>query len=301
MKIGILTFGRPKTLDTEPPYETKRLLEAALARGHESKIFCEPFFSFRQNNGRLEIFYDNAPMPAIDVFIARTNFMEDQSFHSVTIDALASTGSKIVNNESCPLSAMKNKFARKLLINKAGLPTPRSTIVRDVSTVAAEAAAIGFPLVVKTPNGSGGRGVFLTENLATLLPIVDYLTVNHKIPLLLEEFIKEAEGKDLRVFVTGNKILAAMEREAKPGEIRSNLHAGGASRLVELSDEEKKVAVEATKAVGLEIAGVDIIRSARGPLILEINARPGFEGLEQATGIDVAGGIIDYVTNYEKC
>ncbi|MFA6131496.1 MAG: RimK family alpha-L-glutamate ligase [Patescibacteria group bacterium] len=295
MKIGILTFGRPKTLEVEPPFETNRLFETAMARGHEAKIFCEPFFSFRQNNGRLEIFYDNQPLPPIDIFIARTNFIEDQSFHSITIDALISAGFKVTNSQNLILSAAKNKFARKLLINKAGLPTPKSTIVRDVSTIATEAEAIGFPLVAKTPSGSGGRGVFLAENLATLLPIVDYLTVNHKMPLLLEEFIKEAEGKDLRIFVAGDKILAAMERSAKPGEVRANIHAGGAGHPVELSDEEKKIAVAAAKAVGLDIAGVDIIRSSRGPLVLEVNARPGFEGLEEATGIDVAGGIIDYI------
>ncbi|HBR80047.1 MAG: Ribosomal protein S6 modification protein 2 [Candidatus Uhrbacteria bacterium GW2011_GWE2_45_35] len=300
MKIGILSFGRPQTRETEPPYETKKLLEAALARGHEAKIFCEPFFSFRQDNDKLKIFYDNQPLPMVDLFIARTNFIEDQSIHSITVDALTSVGIKIINSTALALSATKNKFARKLLINQAGLPTPRSTIVRDVSTIATEAEAIGFPLVVKTPSGSGGRGVFLTENLATLLPIVDYLTVNHKIPLLLEEFIKEAEGRDLRVFVTGDKILAAMEREAKPGEVRSNIHAGGAGRPIELTDEEKNIAVAAAKAVGLEIAGVDIIRSAHGPLILEVNARPGFEGLEQATGIDVAGGIIKYVEEVKE-
>jgi len=300
MKIGILSFGRPKSLEVEPPYETKHLLEAALARGHEAKIFCEPFFSFRQNNGQLEIFYDNEPMPPVEVFIARTNFIEDQSLHPITIDALASAGYKIINNEALNFSATKNKFARKLLLNKAGLPTPRSAIVRDVSTVATEAQVLGFPLIIKTPSGSGGRGVFLAENLATLLPIVDYLTINQKIPLLLEEFIKEAEGKDLRVFVTGDKIIAAMEREAKPGEVRSNIHAGGFGRPIELTDEEKNLAMAAAKAVGLEIAGVDIIRSARGPLILEVNARPGFEGLEQTTGVDVAGGIIEFVTNHES-
>jgi ribosomal protein S6--L-glutamate ligase len=295
MNIGILTFGRPQTSETEPPYETKRLLKAALAHGHNAKIFCEPFFSFRQNNGRTEIFYDNEPLPPVDIFIARTNFIEDQSAHSVTIDALSSVGIKIVNNQALTKSSAKNKFARKLLINQAGLPTPRSSIVRDISTIATEAEVLGFPLVVKIPSGSGGRGVFLAENLSTLLPIVDYLTNNQKIPLLLEEFVKEAQGKDLRIFVTGEKILAAMEREAKPGEVRSNIHAGGLGRPVELTDKEKEIAVLATKAVGLEIAGVDIIRSSRGPLILEVNARPGFEGLEQATGIDVADGIIKYV------
>lgn len=300
MKIGVLTFGRPQNRDVEPPFETNRLFETALAKGHETKIFCEPFFSFRQNNGKLEIFYDNQPMLPVDVLIARTNFIEDQSLHSITIDALTSAGIKVTNSEALTLSATKNKFARKILINKAGLPTPRSTIIRDISTIATEAENIGFPLVVKTPSGSGGRGVFLAENLSTLIPIVDYLTINHKLPLLLEEFIKEAGGKDLRIFVVGDKILAAMERIAKPNEVRSNIHAGGTGQPIELSNEEKRIAVAAAKAVGLTIAGVDIIRSAHGPLILEVNARPGFEGLEQATGVDVAGGIIDYVVKNVK-
>lgn len=295
MKIGILTFGRPKTLEAEPPFETRRLLETALARGHEARIFCEPFFAFREQNGKFEVFYDNEPMPEVDVFIARTNFMEDSSIHLITIETLATLGYRIINNSPTSLNNAKNKLARKLLLSKAGIPTPRSTIVRDVSTISTEAAALGFPLVIKTPSGSCGRGVFLAENIETLLPIVDYLTINQKIPLLLEEFVKEAAGKDLRIFVAGEKIIAAMEREAKAGEVRSNIHAGGVGHSVELTEEEKNIALRAAKAVGLEIAGVDIIRSAHGPLVLEVNARPGFEGLEEATGIDVAGGIIDFV------
>jgi len=299
MKIGILTFGRPQTKETEPPYETKKIFEAAVARGHETRIFCEPFFSFREHGGKMEIFYDNEPMPACDVFIARTNFIEDFGLHSTTIDMLLSAGYKIINSNTLTSAATKNKLTRKLLLSQTGLPIPRSSIIRDIASVSTETLVLGFPLVVKTPNGSGGRGVFLAENLETVLPIVDYLTATQKIPVLLEEFISEAQGKDIRVFVVGQKILAAMEREAKSGDIRSNIHAGGAGRPVELTETEKNIAIRATKAVGLEIAGVDIIRSNRGPMILEVNARPGFEGLETATGIDVAGGIIEYVVSVE--
>ena len=214
MKIGILTFGRPQTKETEPPYETKKIFEAALARELEARIFCEPFFSFREHDGKMEIFYDNEPMPACDVFIARTNFIEDFGLHSTTVDMLLSAGYKIINSNTLTSAATKNKLTRKLLLSQAGLPMPRSSIIRDIASVSTETLALGFPLVVKTPNGSGGRGVFLAENLETVLPIVDYLTVTQKIPVLLEEFIKEAEGKDIRVFVAGEKILAAMEREA---------------------------------------------------------------------------------------
>ncbi|MFH1252850.1 MAG: RimK family alpha-L-glutamate ligase [Candidatus Uhrbacteria bacterium] len=300
MNIGILTFGRPPTRETEPPYESKRLFEAAKARGHEARVFCEPFFAFREINGQREIFYDNQPMPPCDVIIARTNLIEDQGLHSATVDLLYTAGYKIINSETVDTLTTKNKLTRKLLMSQAAIPMPRSTIIRDISTATIEAEKIGFPIILKTPNGSGGRGVFLAENLKTLLPIVDYLTAGQKIPVLLEEFIKEAEGKDLRAFVVGDKIIAAMERAAKLGDVRSNIHAGGQGYLVELTAEEKDLAIRAARAVGLEIAGVDIIRSSRGPLILEVNARPGFEGLEAATGVDVAGGIIEYVTNYEK-
>lgn len=296
MRIGILTFGRPQARNAEPPYEPKKLLEAAQTRGHEARIFCEPFFSFRENVGQLEILYDNEPMPSCEVIIPRTNLIEDIGLHSITIDLLHSAGYKVINGDTVTALTAKNKLTRKLLLSRAKIPTPRSTIVRDVSTVPTEAQKIGFPIIAKTPNGSGGRGIFLSENLETLIPIVDYLTASQKVPVLLEEFIKEAKGKDLRIFVAGDKIIAAMEREAKIGDIRSNIHAGGIGRPVELTAEEEKMAICATKAVGLEIAGVDLIRSNRGPLIIEVNARPGFEGLEQATGVDVADGIIDYVT-----
>lgn len=290
MKIGILSFGRPATKEIEPPYEAKRLLDSALARSHESHVFCEPFFSFFEHRGQLEIFYDGKPLPSYNVFITRSNLMEDLGLHLTTLELLQSAGYKIIN----PIISANNKISRKIALSQASLPIPRSIIVRDVSNLKIESEKIGFPLIVKTPSGSCGRGVFLAENLPTLFPIVDYLTINQKIPVILEEFISEAQGKDIRAFVVGNQVVAAMEREAKIGDIRSNIHAGGTGHPVELTEQEKTLAIQAAQAINLPIAGVDIIRSNHGPLILEVNARPGFEGLEKATGIDVAMAIINY-------
>lgn len=290
MKIGILSFGRPINREAEPPYEAKRLLNLALTRGHESHVFCEPFFSFHENQGQLEIFYDGSPLPQFDVFITRSNLMEDPGLHLITLELLQSAGFKIIN----PMISANNKISRKVLLSQNNLPTPKFSIIRDPQVVKIEAEKIGFPLIIKTPNGSCGRGVFLAENLPTVFPIVDYLTINQKIPVILEEFIHEAQGKDIRAFVVGNRVVAAMEREAKIGDIRSNIHAGGTGHVVELTDVEKKLAIQAAQAINLQIAVVDIIRSNRGPLILEVNARPGFEGLEKATGIDVAAAIIEY-------
>ena len=152
--------------------------------------------------------------------------------------------------------------------------------------------------MIKVAFGTHGKGVFLAENIETLSPIVDYLTIRDGNPVIIEEFVAEAGRKDLRAFVIGDQVIAAMERTARDGDVRANASLGGVGRPVTLTDEEQQIAVKATKAFDLDLAGVDLLRSARGPLVIEVNANPGFEELTRATDIDVAGAIIEFVEKY---
>ena len=152
----------------------------------------------------------------------------------------------------------------------------------------------GAPLVVKLLEGAQGRGVFLAETGKAAESVINAFK-SLRANLLVQEFIKEADGKDLRCFVIDGRVVAAIERTAAPGEFRANIHQGGSATIVKITPEEKKLAIKAAKTLGLSVAGVDIIRSTKGPLLLEVNSSPGLEGVESATGKDIAGLIISSI------
>ena len=155
----------------------------------------------------------------------------------------------------------------------------------------------GSPLIIKLLEGTQGKGVVLAETKKAAESVINaFKSLNAYI--LVQEFIKEADGKDLRIFVIDGKVVAAMQREAPPGEFRANMHLGGTASLVKLTAAEKKIAIKATKAMGLGVAGVDMLQSSRGPLILEVNSSPGLEGIERATGKDIAKTIIRYIEKH---
>jgi ribosomal protein S6--L-glutamate ligase len=157
----------------------------------------------------------------------------------------------------------------------------------------------GAPLVIKLLEGTQGKGVVLAETNKAAESVIDaFRELNANI--LVQEFINEAEGSDIRCLVVGDKVVASMMRKAKAGEFRSNLHRGGTAQKVEITKSEKETAIRACKALGLSVAGVDLLRSSRGPLIIEVNSSPGLEGIERVTGIDVASIIIKYLENKEK-
>lgn len=292
MRLGILTSGRAKSFDE--PGALPPLVEAGQKRGHEVILIHEPELVIAENGDGRTITHLGQPLPQFDVILNRPGFVTEPSLHSVTTSALAAAGFKIINHSKLG-DVSKNKLAQHLILSQAGLPLPRWAIARRPIHAVAAGKMIGFPLMIKVAFGTHGKGVFLAENVETLSPIVDYLTIRDGNPVIIEEFIAEAEHKDLRAFVIGDAVVAAMERVARDGDVRANASLGGVGRPVELTDEEKQVAVKATKAFDLDIAGVDLLRSKRGPLLIEVNANPGFEELTRTTGIDVAGAIIDYL------
>ena len=286
MTIGILIFSEPPE---EVPTGADRFEEAAAVRGHKAIKIYEPYLSIVDG----EILHQGEPLPEIDIIISRPNFVEEPSLRTYAVQMLEQKGYKILNGRT-GFTWAKNKLTQHVLFDKHDLPCPRWGIARKPSDAIAIAKRIGFPVVVKVAFGTHGKGVFFATNQETLRPLVDYLAIRDRNPLIIEEFIEEARNCDLRVYVVNGKVIAAMERKALPGEMRANTSIGGTGYVVELTEEETQLAIRATELFELNIAGVDLIRSKRGPLIIEINGNPGFKELERVTGLDVAGTIIDY-------
>jgi ribosomal protein S6--L-glutamate ligase len=293
MKIGVLIFSRP---EEDVASGIERLEEAGRSRGHEVVRLYETTVSVMNVEGRIEVRLNEQPLGTFDAIITRPNFIEEPSLHTPLIEALEHSGYRILNRAE-PVALAKNKLVQRIRFQKAGILMPAWTIVHTVKEARRAASLFNFPMMVKVPFGTWGAGVFYAENLETLQPIMHYLQVRDGNPAILEEFIAEANRKDVRVFVVGGKIVAAMERSARAGDVRSNTSIGGSGSPITLTDEEQRLALAATKTCGLDIAGVDILRSSRGPLVIEINANPGFAELERVSGVDVAGQIIEFAVS----
>lgn len=294
MIIAILRSDQPKPGEADTTV-VPRLMEAGRARGHEMIELFEPEIVIRHTDPKTVIEHKGSPLPAIDVIINRPSFVEEPSLHTVTTDALQRAGYKLVNGH--PLASVgKNKLAQHLILSANCVPMPAWAIARTPWRSVEAAKSIGFPVVIKVAFGRHGKGVFLAENEKTLLPIVDYLNVRDKNPVIIEKFIEEAAGTYVRAFVVGDKVVAAKERKTND-DVRANAAFYGENTAIELTDEERRIALGAAKAFDLDIAGVDLLRSKNGPLVLEVNASPGFESLEETTGIDVAGAIIDFAAS----
>lgn len=186
-------------------------------------------------------------------------------------------------NGTAPYRDSRNKWLCSLHLQENGLPVPRTLL----ATKAAKPAK--FPVVLKPLEGSQGEGVFLVRDLA------EWMALPADQEWVQQEFIAEAQGRDLRVFVLGDRVLGAIERRAKDGDFRANLHQGGEAFPTKPTELEIRYALESAKALNLDVAGVDLIRSSRGPLVLEVNPCPGFEGLEKTTGLNIAGAMIDFL------
>jgi len=292
MTIGILIFSEPR----DKAYAgTERLVEAGHALGHTMIKLYEPHLSFCERS----IFHAEEPLPHLDVIISRPNFVEEPSLRTYAVQLLERTGYRVINGR-IGYTWAKNKLTQHLLFQEHGLPCPRWGIARKPDDVVALAKRIGFPVIVKVAFGTHGKGVFFTRDEETLWPIVDYLGIRDGNPMIVEEFIAEAQSSDLRAFVVGDSVVAAMQRTASPGDTRANTSNGGTGSPIILTDTEQQLAIQSAKVFGLEIAGVDLIRSNRGPLVLEVNSNPGFRELEAVTGIDVAKTIIDYAITQSK-
>lgn len=288
MKIAILSNGPGN-------YSTKRLKEEAIKRGHEVKIvkYRDCYASIEQNNPTVS--YRGEDLGKFDAIIPRIS--ANMTRYGTAIVRQLEMQGVYTTSSSIAINRSRDKLRSMQLLAKSGVGIPKTVVSRNTTDIDVLLEELGgMPVIIKLARGTHGNGVVLAETKKAAKSVLQafYLTNDDGTNILLQEFIKESAGTDIRVFVVGSRVVASMKRQSLDDEFRSNLHKGAEGSSVKLTDEEKKVAIKAAKAMGLNIAGVDMMRSDRGPLILEVNASPGF-GIEKITGRDVASAIIEYV------
>lgn len=301
MKIHLLTFSTPNRPSPVTRVELDLLSKAAKKQGHELEVIYAPDCQLKFYK-KPEVFIKNKK-PKIDILINRPNFLREHlEFRIGLIKQFEISGVPIINKYIGVIRA-KNKMRTMQTLAIKKVPIPKTFFVKSANHLEEIAKDIGsFPVIIKSITGSHGSGVSIIESQRGLKSITELLTTSdYSAPLMIQEYVRESKGRDIRVFVLGNRILAAMERIAtKKGEFRSNFHLGGRVRVAEMSEREKKIAFAATKACNLDIAGVDILRTKDGPKVLEINSNPGLEGITLATGRDISGEIIKYAVQKAK-
>jgi ribosomal protein S6--L-glutamate ligase len=292
MKIAILANGTAN-------YSTKRIKEEALKRGHEVRVikYKNAYALIDGNKPRIK--YRGKDLSKYDAIIPRIS--NNMTRYGTTIVRQFEMAGTYTTASSIAITRTRDKLRSAQILAKHGVPTPKTVVSRNTADIDDLIDEIGLPCIIKLASGTHGNGVVLAETrrMAKSALQAFYLTNDDGTNILLQEFIKESAGTDIRAFVVGSKVVASMKRQSLDDDFRSNLHKGGEGSVVKLTDEEKKVAVKAAKVMGLHIAGVDIMRSNRGPLVLEVNASPGF-GIEKITGRNIAFKIIEYVEQNAK-
>lgn len=290
MKIAILSRG-PKL------YSTRRLVEAAEQRGHEVVVLDHLKCVLVIEKGNPHIYYNGKEVAGIDAIIPRIG--TSVTFYGAAVVRQFEQMKVFSSVESQALVRSRDKLRSLQLLAKAGIGMPKTAFAsapKNIDSVIEQVG--GAPVVIKLLEGTQGIGVILAETHKSAKSVIEsFLAL--KANILVQEFIKEAGGADIRAFVVDGKIVGAMKRQGLPGEFRSNLHRGGSANVIELTKEERETAIKAAKKLGLAIAGVDMLQSSRGPLVMEVNSSPGLEGIEGATGVDIAGKIIEYVERNE--
>ena len=285
MKIAILS--RNPNL-----YSTRRLREAIEAAGHESVVVDYLRCYMNIASGRPAVVYRGEPL-VVDAIIPRIG--ASQTFYGTAVVRQFEMMGVFPLNESQAISRSRDKLRCLQLLSRRGIGLPVTGFAHSTKDVQGVIDLVGgAPLVVKLLEGTQGIGVVLCETPKAAESVIEAfrgLDAN----ILVQQFIKEAGGADIRAFVVGDKVVAAMERRAAEGEFRSNLHRGGTARTIKISPEERSTAVRSAKAMGLRVCGVDLLRSNHGPVVMEVNSSPGLEGIETATKIDVAGKIVRYI------
>lgn len=284
MKLAILSRG-PKL------YSTARLVAAGIERGYSVAVVDPLHCIVSLTKRRPEVLYRGRRLAAFDAVIPRIG-ASITVFGLAVLRQLEALGLASANSSDAVARA-RDKLRSLQLLAQHGLAIPATAFARRRDELRSAIARVGGPpVVLKLIEGTQGVGVMLAESLDSAESVLDAMHwLKHDI--LIQGFVKEAQGTDVRALVVGGKVIAAIERRAPAGEFRSNLHRGGTARPIILDPAFERAALEATSVLGLDVAGVDLIPSREGPLVLEVNASPGLEGIERATGADVAGAILD--------
>ena len=286
MKIGILS--RNANL-----YSTKRLIEACQKRGHEVKVIDALRCYMNINSDKPEIHFKGEELSGFDAIIPRIG--ASVTFYGTAVLRQFEMMGVYPVNESVAITRSRDKLRSMQLLSRKGIGMPVTGFASKPDDVKDLLDMVGgAPVVIKLLEGTQGIGVVLAETRKAAESVVEAF-MGLKANIMVQEYIKEAGGADIRCFVIGDKVIAAMKRQGAEGEFRSNLHRGGSASLIKITPEERRTAIAAAKVMGLNVAGVDLLRSERGPLVMEVNSSPGLEGIEAATGKDIAGMIVEFI------
>lgn len=274
-------------------YTHKRIKEAAEARGHELDIINTLRCYMNIASRRPEIFYNGEKLPHYDAVIPRIG--ASVTFYGLAVLRQFEMMGVYPLNESVAIGRSRDKLRSMQILARDGLGLPVTTFAHDPKqTEEVLKLAGGAPLVIKLLEGTQGIGVVLADTDRSAKSVIEAFR-GANVNILVQEFIKEAGGTDIRALVVGGKVVAAMQRSGAEGEFRSNLHRGGSAKTIKISPEERSTAVRAAKSMGLNVCGVDMLRANHGPVVMEVNSSPGLEGVEKATGKDIATMIIEFM------
>ncbi len=289
MKIAVLARA--------PGYSIRRLREAARSRGHEfvTVRFPECYVEIEQD--KPEVRYRGRSLNDIDAIIPR--ILPGMTTYGSAIVRQFEMMGVYTTTKSIAITRSRDKLRSTQLLSKAGVGIPKTIFSRHTLAVDDLIDHLGVPMIIKLASGTQGNGVVLAETRKAAKSVIQAFYVNDT-SFLMQEYIEESLGQDIRAFIVGSQIVASVQRQSLDDDFRANIHQGGTATSVHLTPEEKRTALKAAKAMGLHICGVDILRSKRGPLVLEVNSSPGLEGVETATGIDVAVKIIEYIEHNAK-
>lgn len=286
MKIAILS--RKESL-----YSTRRLKEAGEELGHEVEVIDYLSCYMNITSSKTSIHFEGNELPLFDAIIPRIG--ASRTYYGTSVVRQLELMDTYSVNSSIGITRSRDKLRSLQLMAKAGIDMPITGFAHSPDDTDDLIKMVGgTPLVIKLLEGTQGVGVVLAETKKAAQSVIQAFR-GLKANIIVQEFIKESSGVDIRCLVVGNKVVASMKRQAEPGEFRSNLHRGGQAQKVKITKAERETALKAVKVMGLEFAGVDLLRSDRGPLIMEVNSSPGLEGIENATGIDVAEKVIKHL------
>lgn len=286
MKIGILSRARNC-------YSTRRLREAAIARGHKAKVLNTLLFGIFMEEQRPELTFAGKELSTYDAVIPRIG-ASITAFGTAVVRHFEQMGVYSLN-PSHAISVSRDKLRAMQALSRHDIGMPETAFVKRKQDVLPAIERVGgAPVIIKLLEGTQGVGVILADSVSVAAAIVETLNSTQQ-NVLIQKFVKESKGKDIRAFVVGDRVVAAMRRQAVGQEFRSNVHRGGTAKKVELTPEYERTAVHAARIMGLRVAGVDMLEGKDGPQIMEVNSSPGLEGIETSTGIDVAGEVIRYL------
>jgi len=286
MKIAVLSRNRNL-------YSTKRLVEAGEQRGHEMLVLSHMRCYMNIVSSNPSIHYNGEDISGVDAIIPRVG--ASVSFYGAAVVRQFEVMGVYSVNESVAITRSRDKLRASQLLSRKGIGLPITGFANSPGDTDDLLALVGgAPVVIKLLEGTQGVGVVLAETKKAAESVIEAFR-GLKANFMVQEFIKEAGGADIRCFVVGDRVVASMMRKSKDGEFRSNLHRGGTATLVKITPEERRTAVRSAQVMGLNVAGVDLLRAKRGPVVMEVNASPGLEGIEKATQRDVAGMIIEFV------